>query len=552
MTEGATHRGDGEGRAQGRAPQAKWTPEQRAEFSRKICAKAKARKDLLDSRLDGPPVRTFSTEVIKNVPTALRGRSGIPRNKNGIPEQEQNPDLYPLRARGFGDDPGVFDDMLRTDGTCAGLSGFIKRAGSTAEADVWIPPNPTMAEGQAAELTARFFGIDGRQAWLRGGLPRHIRQSLRSIDYGCQPFEKIWEPWAWKGGVVMAPSGIYQRATRSVKGWVWDGDRFAGMVQETTEQPSADATVMGLTWEALGFRKRNKIVIPADQLLLYTFDPSGEVEGNPEGVSIFRPGYIWWRTKRDLIVRYNMAADRLFGGVTWLQQMTDKDGMPLGSEGDLDSFGELYEQWAEGLLGWLAAPDGWKAETAYPGFDITDPVNQLKYCDTQMQAVFAAQLLGGGVGAGEINQQMLYNSIDSIMAWQAEVLNGQPGIETTGLVRDLIDYNIPHDEDFRYPRIYFKGVEYKNTKSYVDAITKVLQYFGMTYTVETERQIRQMLDMPALTPEQEEARRAFEARRLTVGGAAGEISQGGTQAPVVAPQEEPTHDPDGEDDADAA
>lgn len=501
------------------------------------------------NQLDGPPARTFETETIKTPPDRLRGTGGIPRDKNGLPEQEQNPELSPYKARGFGDDPGVYDEMLRTDGTVAGLSGFVKRAVSSAPADIWIPPNPTMAEGRAAELLARFYGITGQEPWLRGGLPRHVRQALRSMDYGCQPFERVWEPWRWRGQTVLAPSGIYQRATRSVKGWVWDGDRFAGMVQETTEQPSAGATYWGLNGASLGFKKKNKVVIPADQLLLYTFDPSGEVEGNPEGVSIYRPGYIWWKTKRDLILRYHMAADRLFGGVTWLQQQVDKDGVPLGSEEDLEAFGEDYQAFIDMILGWLAAPPGWDAKTDYPGFKIETPESFLAYCDTQMQAVFAAQLLGGQTGTGgEISRDMLHTSIDSISLWLGEILHGQSRLEYTGLSVPLINYNIARDENFRYPKLFFKGVEYKNTKAYIDALTKALQYFAMTYTPETEVYIRQVLDMPGLSPEQFEARRTFEALRLTQ-GSAGEISQGGTQGPVVAPQEEPAHNPDGEDSA---
>lgn len=521
------------------------------EAATKIQVKALRRAFAHNSNLlNGPPGRALERdETIKNPPPALRGSSGIPRDKDGLPKQEQNPDLQPLKARGSPDDPGVYDEMLRTDGTVAGLSGFIKRSVSSAPADIWIPPNPTMAEGRAAELMARFYGIDGQEAWLRGGLPRHVRQALRSMDYGFQAFEVAWEPWAWKGQVVLAPSGVYQRASRSIRGWVWDGDRLAGAVQEV-EAPSTLAKLYGLDGASLGFRNKKRVVIPAEQLLLYTYDPSGEVDGNPEGVSIYRPGYIWWRTKRDLIVRYNMAMDRMIGGVPWLQQLIDKDGVPLGSEEDLDAFADTYEQFAEMLLGWLSAPPGWELKQKFPAGEVPGPEQLLAYCDSQLLMVYAAGLLGGQTTgtAGEISQQMLYNSIDSIAGWGCEILNGQPGIATTGLGRQLINFNIPRHEGFRYPRIFFKGVEYKNTKSYVDAVTKVLQYFAITYTPETEVYIRQLLDMPGLSVSQLEARKAFEALRLSQ-GAGGEISQGGTQAPVVPPQEQPTDDPDGEDDA---
>lgn len=527
------------------------TPAKRGGVSKARVAQAIVRAAAHGVRhLDGPPRRAFETEVISDPPPALRGRAGIPRDKNGIPKTEGNPDLAPYKARGFGEDPGIYDDMLRTDGTAAGTVALMVRSISTAPADIWTPPNPTPAEAEGAALARRFLGLDGQAAWLRGGLPRHVRQACRAIPYGFQAFEKVWRPHMWRGRPILAPSGIYQRASRSVKGWAWDGDDLRGMVQEVAEDADAErAGVYGLRYSDFGFKNTKKIIIPSSQLLLYTYDPSGEVEGAPEGLSILRPGWVWWKTKRDLILRYHMAADRLFGGVTLLQQLLDKDDVPMGSEEDLDSWDDAYAAWADGELGWLGAPTGWKVEQSYPEFDINSPDAFLRYCDDQMRVVFAAQLLGGGTAAqSEVSAQMLYNSVDQIASWIAEVINGQPDVETGGLIRDLIDYNIPHDETFRYPRLFFKAIEHRNFKSYIDSLMKLYQFFGLTYTVETEQYLRGLGDAPLLTPAQAEKRRAFEDTRLTVIGGS-QASQGGTQAPTTPPQQQPVDDPDGEDDA---
>lgn len=222
----------------------------------------------------------------------------------------------------------------------------------------------------------------------------------------------------------------------------------------------------------------------------------------------------------------------------------------MGSEEDLDAWDDAFKGWAEGEVDWLAVPTGWEVEQSYPEFQLKSPQDFLRYCDDQMRLVFAAQLLGGNTGASsEISAQMLYNSMDQVAAWIAEVINGQPDVPTTGLVRDLIDANIPHDETFRYPRLYFKAVEYRNVKAYADTLTKLMQYYGLTYTVEGEQYMREMLDMPLLTPEQIEARKTYEALRLTSTAPTADISQEGTQAPVSPPQEQPVSDPDGEDDA---
>lgn len=537
------------------------TPERKRltrEQARALIARAKARMGV-ERLLDGPPRRAeFLADVEPSAALQPIGTSGIPRGKHGLPKTEQNPELKPYKARGYGDDPGIYDDMVRTDGTAAGTVALMVRSISSAPAEIRGPQNPTPAEAAAVELTRRYFGLDGTRGWLRGGLARHVRQALRALIYGFQAFEVVWQPHMWRGRPILAPSRVYQRASRSVKGWVWDGDELVGMMQtlpkESKDSAPAWAEALGLTGEMLGLASDPKsVVIPANRLLLYTYDPSGEADGAPEGTSILRPAYVWWKTKRDLLIRYHMAADRLFGGVTILQQLMNEEDIPLGAEEDLDAWADIYAEWESGELGWLAAPTGWDVKQSYPGFEIESPQDFLTYCDAQMRVIFAAQLLGGQTGAAtEITAQMMFASMDQIASWLAEVITGQPDVPGTGLIRQLVDANIPEattDETFRYPKLIFKAVEHRNFKAYADTITKLMQYFGITYTVETEQYLRDLADAPLLTPEQIEARKEFEALRLQATSPSADASQAGTQAPVTPPQEQPVDNPDDEDSA---
>lgn len=519
------------------------------------------RKQAREFEADGLAVP--SVEVPR--PSAAVGRSGIPRGKNGLPITESDPKFPPYRARGFGVDPGLYDTMLNTSGVLGGAVALIIREISSAPAGIKIPRNPTKKEGQAAELAARYTGLDGQGGWLRGGLPRHLRQAGRCIPYGFQPFERIWEAWEYPGlpgGVALAPSRVEMRASRSVKGWMWEGDRLAAMVQAYAEAEidMGMAFRMGLTAEQMGFGGwgywGKTVAIPAHQLLLYTYDPSGEMDGAPEGRSALRSARRWYELQAELMRDYREAAQRYAWGVTRLKRKYDADGYPVGnaSKTAQEDFDDLFAAWISGELDVLHDPNGYEVEQTFPLSKMTTPEQFMRYCDDQMRAAFSAFVMGSGTGtASEITERMLGNSIDATGKWMMEVFNGQPRIETTGLIRPLIDANIDHaGEKFRYPEVYLKGVEHRNLKAFSDLVAKLMQYQSIHYTTETEAELRSLADLSPLNEEQWAERKVYEKARLEMlaGGEQQEATQGGTQDPgKTAPGELPVDDPDGEDDA---
>lgn len=508
--------------------------------------------------LSEPPQRTFAA-IEQPLPESMLGSLGIPSEKHGIRTQEQNKDLSPYKARGFLEDPGVFDEMLRTDGTVAGTLALVSREISRARWVVEAPPKPTRKEAEAVELVNRFFGLDGREAWLYGGLPYHLRHAVKSLAYGFAPFEVTWESKAWTRARIMAPSQVRWRAPQSVVGWAWNGDDLAGLIQ-TTKNTKSGGGYQGLLARLLG--EQNTVTIPVRQLLLYTYD---ETEGCPEGVSIYRPAWIWWRAKRDLLNRHQQVGELVQNGVVKFKRRYDAElrTSQAISQEDWESLNDIYSGF-EGGGGWMEEPEGWEIDQEFPNIQAASPEKMLMYCDNQIRTVFLAQLLGvGSDGTASLSSslgQLLYNSIDAVAGGIAEVLNGQPGRPWTGLVKPLIDANISHDASFRYPRLTARGLENQDTKAWVDSVVKAMQFGAMWYTSGVEEEMRHALDMPALTQEERDARDKWAQERFEVGdlltqpaapgGASGDggerASEGASQGETVtAPQQESVVDPDG-------
>jgi len=487
------------------------------------------------------------------------GWTGLPASsKRGDRSQERNPALSPYKARGFRDDPGIYDEMLRTDGTVAGTLAMMTREISRARWAVEMPTQPTRKEAEAAEMVERYLGLDGREPWIYGGLPHHLRHAVKALAYGFAPFEVAWSPRMWTRVQVMVPDQVRWRAPQSVWGWAWDGEgELAGMVQVAPKAHGAMTEAEDLVASLLG--QRHTVTIPASRLLLYTYD---ETEGAPEGVSIYRPAWVWWRAKRDVLLRHMRAVE---SPPVALRRLVDKEGrvMPDSSDRDLDDFAEVYEGLADGSTAWLQIPPGWDVEQLKLGEVSKSPEALLAYCDSQIRTVFLAQLLGAEAATGGLSGalgQLLYNSIDGVAAWIGEVLCGQPGRPWTGVLRAMIDANIPHDGSLRYPRLVARGLEHQDTKAWVDATTKALQFGAMWYTAGVEDEMRRALDMPPLTPQEREQREAWAQTRFASGdvttppaGVAGASADGGERASeegtqgdaVQSPEQTDVQDPDG-------
>ncbi len=292
------------------------------------------------------------------------GQTGIPRTRRGIPAVETNPELTPYLARGFRDDPGVYEEMMRSDGTVAGMIALITRELTRANWVVELPPDPQPIEVQAGALYARFMGLDGTSGWIKGGWRQHLRSAVLSLAYGLAPFEVLWRSERWQGSTVLVPGDIRWRQPRSIWGWIWqksNADELAGLLQTVPWMRNNGVNTgfdSGGLWDcSCSVLGQRVVTIAANRLLLYSHNAS---IGNPEGISIYRPAWIWYRCKRDTILRHQVAADRLANGLTILEELLGKKDQPLGqpSERNIEDFAADWIAWGSGDLDWIYQPPG--------------------------------------------------------------------------------------------------------------------------------------------------------------------------------------------------
>jgi len=316
------------------------------------------------------------------------GASGVLRDSHGLPIYDPSPDMRPIEARGLYANYGVLHEMLYGDGAIAGTFALIAREITRAHYRVWSPVDATSDEKMAAELVSKYFGLDDSQSWLDGGIRRLLFQSCFSFAYGFSLFETTWSTKRWKGRQVVVPSSVQWRAPWSVERWLWQKNRLVGCTQVL----EAEHDMFGFS---SGFRvpAGKRVNIPANKLLLFTH---AGVDGNPEGVSMYRPAFAYWKAKKATIIRHQLASERLFGGVSILEELADENGVPLAamSEEDRDAYESLFEKLVQGEIAWLSQPVGGKIRQEYPSFNIPSPVEDLRYYDHQILLNSLAGLLG--------------------------------------------------------------------------------------------------------------------------------------------------------------
>jgi len=541
-------------------------------------------REITDKHFPKRKVATFS-EVVPRMSQRKRGRSGLERNAEGVPVTETNPDLEPWLARGYVDDLGAYHEMLRTNGLIGGTSRdrAAKIAGATWQ--VVGPKKPGPGEAEAVALVERFFGLgdyEGTGGWLIGGLREHLKQADMARDMGFVSFELTWQPQTWQWGestrTIMVPGGVHLRAHNSVHGWLWKRDHLSGMLQLTSYE-RADGSLRlghpstrGLTLD--GVRRKHRImgadvvVIPSNRLLHYANGKQSAIQ--PEGVADIRPAWVWWRVGQDVLLRDQRARELYGEGLLVVFEKATKEGGPMAtvSERDRRDMAETFGMVAVGESNFIQLPPGFDFKHLMPTGKMPDPLPMLAFCEGQIALTLSAQVYGptarntaGGSLSNNFSQIYL-DYVANAAAETAGVINGQFGIEHTGLIRRLVHANIPEAVDnpnFVYPRITASGMAYKDPKGFVDAITKALQFRALHYSPGIEGLVRRVLDLPELSEDEFRMREEM-AEQLLVQPPEDirepEQEQGpreteeDTQNPLTAPNQEPVDDPDDEDDAD--
>lgn len=506
------------------------------------------------------PQRHYSTfeQAVPADATSRLSLPGLKRTRRGLTITEPTKALSPYLARGFGDDPGIFERMSRSDPILLGSLALISRETARAEWVLETPSRPSAMEAQASRLCRRYLGFDGTPGWLRRGWAHHIGHVIRTaLAQGFSAYEVVWSDVEWgELGQILVPSKLVAIPPQSVWGWVWNDQthELAGLLQ-VARRRGAGVNLLG----------RPAATIPADRLLLYTHQ--ADPDQQPEGLSALRPAWIWWRAKVDTLLRFQEGQEQLFGGVTSVDEIAHPktgDRYPSITKDDYDEYDRAMDHYDAGTLRYFLNPLGLKISQQHPEYKVPSPEDILAYCDLQMSLTFNAQLIGTpstpGATMSQPTAQLLFNAIDGTACGFADVFSGLYDVATSGILQRLVDANVPgaaENPAMRYPRLRPVGLQHQSLKDFIDAITKGQQFRALHYSVATEELIRRMANLPPLTEDERDLRERWSHARLESEILTLQIaeqdrqSETATQAPIEAPDQQRQANPDGGGDGQA-
>jgi len=176
-----------------------------------------------------------------------------------------------------------------------------------------------------------------------------------------------------------------------------------------------------------------------------------------------------------------------------------------------------------------------------------DRTGYLTWIDFQLLITLSAAIFGlpsshaGSKALSGSLGQVFYDSLSDIAQGFLDVVNGLPGVPMTGLLWQLVDRNVEMHEGFRPPQLEVVGLEHQDLKALADVVTKLEQFFGLTFDAEDELHFRKLIKMPTPSVEELERRRAEWIDRPR------RLSEGGTQAPQTGTQQTPASEPAAEE-----
>lgn len=296
--------------------------------------------------------------------------SGIPSSYGKI-RLEQDPELVPMRARGYGGNPGLFYDLLNSSEVESALEEYVSAVVSAPYSLEPAEVPPWFVEDEAHLLAAiRHYEYAQRvwYEWTRAGLPRDLWTMASELArttpvFGFYVGEIVAVPYVWQltgdpyPRVYWVPKPLEWRAPWTVCEWLLQADRQVGVVLNNTYQVMSDGKV-GKFQIALPRRKYIHV--------------QGRMLGpNPEGRSHLRCVYENVQMLRDAkeIEALSIEANGL--GTMVVQDGTSSDD-PLGGmgKGQRDAIEDHLSNYNARHVPWLLLPRGVDAKVLSPSASI--------------------------------------------------------------------------------------------------------------------------------------------------------------------------------------
>jgi len=393
---------------------------------------------------------------------------------SGVVNMDSNPGLTPDVWRGYGTQVGVVDQMRMEDpvikAICLSWTLPIIRSHWKVEPG----GDDRQALEEAEFIRANLF------EYLRGGFYQFVEQAVAAVWRGFSLFE------------IVARFDRDSKQTRldqlspMLPNTVYSWNRYESGRWGVTQEPYQGDSDVGAAPPEGGAS------LPPEKLLHVVWDQSGD---DPEGMSILRPCYAGWKSRRLMLKLEATGYERGAYGIPFVT--VD----PSARAGDSDTVNEILRELRTGARAWAAFP---------PGFNLQFADFPMKGADLREARIAAGQDMARATLATFLHTGERSGAFSLIKGQQdfftmalqtaADMIGAALSHGSDSLIQRLCRWNYNRTEGF--PKLVPGSISIGDPKQLVEAIKTAAEGGALLPDRGVEESVRAALGLPEM-PEHE-------------------------------------------------
>jgi len=424
----------------------------------------------LPGQMGGKPLRANASMMAKR----LTEIGTYPMS--GVVDMDSNPGLTPDVWRGYGTQVGIVDQMRMEDPVIKAITLSWTLPIIRSHWKIEPGGDDRQALEEAEFIRANLF------EYLSGGFYQFVEQAVAAVWRGFSLFEIVArfdrdsEQTRLDQLSPMLPNTVYS----------WN--RYESGRWGVTQAPDqGDADVGAASAYAAGGAS-----LPPEKLLHVVWDQSGD---DPEGMSILRPCYAGWKSRRLMLKLEATGFERGAFGIPYVE--VD----PTARTGDSASVNEILRELRTGARAWAAFPPGYTlkfADFPFKGADLREA--RIAAGQDMARAALAPFLFTGEKAGAYSLIQGQQDFFTMALQTAADMIGAALSHGSDSLIQRLCRWNYNRTEGF--PKLVPGSISIGDPKQLVEAIKMAAEGGALLPDRGIEESVRAALGLPEL-PEHE-------------------------------------------------
>jgi len=389
---------------------------------------------------------------------------------SGVVNMDSNPGLTPDVWRGYGTQVGVVDQMRMEDPVVAAVVFALTAPVIRSHWKIEPGGDDRQALEEAEFIRANLF------EYLSGGFYKFVEQAVAAVWRGFSLFE------------IVARFDRDSKQTRldqlspMLPNTVYSWNRYESGRWGVTQEPYQGDSDVGAAPPEGGAS------LPPEKLLHVVWNQSGD---DPEGMSILRPCYAGWKSRRLMLKLEATGFERGAFGIPYVE--VD----PTARTGDSSTVNEILRELRTGARAWAAFPPGYNLQFADFPFKGADLREARIAAGQDMARAAMAPFLFTGEQSGSYS--LIAGQLDFFtmnLQTVADMIGAALSHGSDSLIQRLCRWNYNRTEGF--PKLVPGSLSLGDPKALVESIKTAAEGGALLPDRGIEESVRAALGLPEL------------------------------------------------------